>query len=244
VNELRVIPVRGIPDVRAGDDLAELIANAVELEEQDVVVVAHKVVSKAEGRVLDLAAIEPSELAQRIAEADGRDARQVEAVLRESARIVRMRPPLVIAETRHGFVCASAGVDASNAPDAGSLVLLPVDPDASAERIRARLAELTGRHVGVIVSDSFGRAWRQGTTDVAIGAAGLRTLLELNGRRDPVGYELHATAIAVADEIAGAAELVMGKLDGVPAAVVRGLELAGSGNARELVMPPERDLFR
>ena len=244
MTELRVIPVVGIREVGPGDDLAELVAEAAQLEDGDVVVVAHKVVSKAEGRVLRLAELDPSELAERIAAADGRDARQVEAVLRESARIVRMRAPLVIAETRHGFVCASAGVDASNAPEPGSLVLLPVDPDASAERLRAGLRERTGREVGVIVSDSFGRAWRQGTTDVAIGAAGVRVLLELDGRRDPVGYELHATTIAVADEIAGAAELVMGKLDGVPAAIVRGLDLAGAGTARDLVMPAERDLFR
>jgi coenzyme F420-0:L-glutamate ligase/coenzyme F420-1:gamma-L-glutamate ligase len=244
VNELRVIPVRGIPEVRAGDDLAELIAGAVDLEDGDVVVVAQKVVSKAEGRVVRLDELEASDMAERISAADGRDARQVEAVLRETARIVRMRPPLVIAETRHGFVCASAGVDASNAPEPGSLVMLPEDPDASAERVRAGLHERTGRDVGVIVSDSFGRAWRQGTTDVAIGAAGVRVLLDLDGRRDPVGYELHATTIAVADEVAGAAELVMGKLAGVPAAIVRGLELAGPGSARELVMPAERDLFR
>jgi coenzyme F420-0:L-glutamate ligase / coenzyme F420-1:gamma-L-glutamate ligase len=244
VTELRIIPVPGLPEVREGDDVAALIAGAAELENGDVVVVAHKVVSKAEGRVVRVAELEPSELARRIAETDGRDARQVEAVLRETARIVRLRPPLVIAETRHGFVCASGGVDASNAPEPGSLVLLPDDPDASAERIRAGLRERTGREVGVIVSDSFGRAWRQGTTDVAIGAAGMHVLLDLDGQRDAAGYELHATTIAVADEIAGAAELVMGKLDRVPAAIVRGLDVAGTGAARDLVMPAERDLFR
>jgi coenzyme F420-0:L-glutamate ligase/coenzyme F420-1:gamma-L-glutamate ligase len=248
VSELRVLPLRGIPQVAEGDDVAAHVAEAAEraggLEDGDVVVVAHKIVSKAEGRVIALDELEPSSLAERIAAADHRNAAQVEAVLRESARIVRMRPPLVIAQTRHGFVCASAGVDASNAPEAGVLVLLPLDPDASAERIRARLRELVGREVGVIVSDSFGRAWRQGTTDVAVGAAGVTVLLDLQGRRDRVGYELHATAIAVADEIAGAAELVMGKTDDVPAAVVRGLDVAGGGRARDLVMPAERDLFR
>jgi coenzyme F420-0:L-glutamate ligase / coenzyme F420-1:gamma-L-glutamate ligase len=157
---------------------------------------------------------------------------------------VRSRPPLVIAETRHGFVCASAGVDASNAAGPGTLVVLPLDPDASAARIRLGLLERTGRAVGVVVSDSFGRAWRQGTTDVAIGVAGIRPLLDLRGVRDATGYELHATTIAVADEIAGAAELVMGKTSGVPAAIVRGLDVAGEGSARDLVMPPERDLFR
>src|SRR5213078_2001565 len=171
------------------------------------------------------------------------DPRRHEVILGEAARIVRARPPLVIAQTRHGFVCASAGVDSSNAPESGMLVLLPLDPDRSAASIRDRLLELTGAIVGVIVSDSFGRAWRQGTTDVALGCAGLQPLLDLHGERDAAGYELHATVIAVADELAGAAELVRGKLDGVPAAVVRGFGLGGGGTARELVMPPERDLF-
>jgi coenzyme F420-0:L-glutamate ligase/coenzyme F420-1:gamma-L-glutamate ligase len=243
VTELRVIPVLGIPEVREGDDLAALIAERAELEEGDVVVVAHKLVSKAEGRVVALAELEPSTTALALAGDD--DPRHLEAVLREAARLVRARAGFVIAQTRHGFVCASAGVDASNAPEPGALVLLPEDPDASAERLRARLLELTGSAVAVLVTDSFGRAWRHGTTDVAVGAAGLRVLLDLKGERDPVGYELRGTTIAVADEIAGAAELVMGKTAGVPAAVVRGLaDLAGDGRARDLVMPPERDLFR
>jgi coenzyme F420-0:L-glutamate ligase/coenzyme F420-1:gamma-L-glutamate ligase len=231
-----------MPEVEAGADLAALVASAAALEDEDVVVLAQKVVSKAEGRVVRLADVEPSERARELA--GDEDPRRIEVILREAARIVRTRPPLVIAETRHGFVCASAGVDSSNAPEAGTLVLLPLDPDASAERIRARLGELTGCGVAVLVTDSFGRPWRQGTTDVAIGAAGLRVLLDLRGTRDRVGYELHATTIAVADEIAGAAELVMGKTDGVPGAIVRGLSLAGEGRARDLVMPPERDLFR
>jgi len=237
-----VIPVRGLPEVREGDDVAALIAVAVELDGGDVVVVAHKVVSKAEGRVVRLDEVEASAQARDLAA--GEDPRRLEVILRESARLVRTRPPLVIAETRHGFVCASAGVDASNAPEPDSVVLLPEDPDASAARLRDRLLQLTGADVAVIVSDSFGRAWRQGTTDVAIGCAGLQPLVDLHGRRDATGYELHATVIAVADELAGAAELVRGKLDGVPAAVVRGFEPRGEGTARELVMPPERDLFR
>jgi coenzyme F420-0:L-glutamate ligase/coenzyme F420-1:gamma-L-glutamate ligase len=231
-----------MPEVEEGDDLAALVAAAADLEDGDVVVLAQKVVSKAEGRVVRLDEVEPSERARELAGSE--DPRRIEVILRESARVVRSRPPLVIAETRHGFVCASAGVDASNAPGEGVLVLLPEDPDASAERIRARLRELTGRDVAVLVTDSFGRPWRQGTTDVAIGAAGLQVLLDLRGVRDRAGYELHATTIAVADEIAGAAELVMGKVDGVPGAVVRGLSAAGEGRARDLVMPPERDLFR
>ena len=241
--ELRVIPVEGLPEIAAGADLAELIARATRLVDGDVVVVAQKAVSKAEGRVVRLDELDPSERAHEIA-GDAKDARHVEAILREAVRLVRVRPPLVIAETRHGFVCASAGVDASNAPAPGTLVLLPLDPDASAAQIRARLRELTGVAPGVIVSDSFGRAWRQGTTDVAIGAAGLPVLIDLTGVRDRTGYELHATVVAVADEIAGAAELVMGKTRGVPAAIVRGLELRGRANARDLVIPPERDLFR
>jgi coenzyme F420-0:L-glutamate ligase/coenzyme F420-1:gamma-L-glutamate ligase len=239
-----VIPVRGLPEVREGDDLAALIAAATKLADGDIVVVAHKVVSKAEGRVVRLAEVEASAQARDLAADE--DPRRLEVILRESARVVRTRPPLVIAETRHGFVCASAGVDSSNAPEAGTLVLLPVDPDASAARLRARLRELTGAEIAVIVSDSFGRAWRQGTTDVAIGCAGVEPLLDLHGERDATGYELHATVIAVADELAGAAELVRGKLNRVPAAVVRGFgfEPSGEGTARELVIPPDRDLFR
>jgi coenzyme F420-0:L-glutamate ligase/coenzyme F420-1:gamma-L-glutamate ligase len=234
--------VAGLPEVWEGDDIAALIAAATSLEDGDVVVVAHKIVSKAEGRVVRLADVEPSPQARELA--DGEDPRRLEVILRETTRVVRTRPPLVIAETRHGFVCASAGVDASNAPAPETLVLLPVDPDASAARLRARLRELTGREVAVIVSDSFGRAWRQGTTDVAIGCAGLAPLLDLRGRRDATGYELHATVIAVADELAGAAELVKGKTDGVPVAIVRGFEPHGEGTARELVIPVERDLVR
>jgi coenzyme F420-0:L-glutamate ligase / coenzyme F420-1:gamma-L-glutamate ligase len=246
VTELRIIPLEGIPEVRSGDDLGALLGAAAEhvggLEEGDVVVVAHKAVSKVEGRVVPLAEIEPSQRARELAGAD--DPRRLEVILQESVRIVRSRPPLVIAETRHGFVCASAGVDSSNAPEPETVVLLPVDPDGSAERLRARLAELTGTSVGVLVTDSFGRAWRRGTTDVAIGVAGVRPLLDLRGERDPTGYELQTTQIALADEIAGAAELVLGKTSRVPAAIVRGLDLAGEGSARELVMPADRDLFR
>ena len=239
---LRVVPLEGMPEVEEGADLGALVAAAAALEDGDVVVVAQKVVSKAEGRVVGLADLEPSEAARRLG-GDG-DPRHLEAIVRESVRIVRSRPPLVIAETRHGFVCASAGVDASNAPEAGMLVLLPLDPDASAQRLRERLRELTGCTVGVVVSDSFGRAWRRGTTDVAIGVAGIVPLLDLRRTRDRIGYELQSTEIAVADEIAAAAELVMGKTAGIPAAVVRGLDVAGDGSARDLVIPAERDLFR
>jgi coenzyme F420-0:L-glutamate ligase / coenzyme F420-1:gamma-L-glutamate ligase len=240
--ELRVIPLAGIPEVREGDDLGELVAGVVDLEDDDIVALAQKIVSKAEGRVVRLDEIEPSARALELA--GDLDPRRVEAILRESVDVVRVRPPLVIAETRHGFICASAGVDSSNSPEQGMLVLLPEDPDASAARIRERVRELTGRTVGVLVTDSFGRPWRQGTTDVAIGAAGLPVVLDLRGQHDRVGYELHGTMIAVADEIAGAAELVMGKIDGIPGAVVRGLQLRGDGKARDIAMPAERDLFR
>jgi coenzyme F420-0:L-glutamate ligase / coenzyme F420-1:gamma-L-glutamate ligase len=239
---MNVLAVRDLPEIEPGDDLAQLIADAAALEDGDVVVIAQKVVSKSEGRIVRLQDVEPSDRARALA-ADG-DARRIEVILRESARIVRLRPPLVISQTSHGFVCASAGVDASNAPGPDTLVLLPVDPDASAAAIRERLRELTGREVAVIVSDSFGRAWRQGTTDVAIGCAGLTPLVDLGGERDRAGYQLHATVIAVADEIAGAAQLVMGKLNGIPVAIVRGLDVVGQGTAADLVMPPERDLFR
>jgi coenzyme F420-0:L-glutamate ligase / coenzyme F420-1:gamma-L-glutamate ligase len=240
--ELRVIPVRGLPELEEGDDLAALLTGAAVFEPGDVLVVAQKAVSKVEGRVVRLDDIEPSERARELA--GDEDARRIEVILRESREVVRARPPLVIAETRHGFVCASAGVDASNAKGPGTLVLLPLDPDASARRLRERIRELAGVELGVVVSDSFGRAWRRGTTDVALGVAGIPALLDLKGTRDSMGYELHATEIAVADELAGAAELVMGKTDGVPAAIVRGLALAGDGCGADLVMPRERDLFR
>jgi coenzyme F420-0:L-glutamate ligase / coenzyme F420-1:gamma-L-glutamate ligase len=239
---IQIIPVEGLPEIRAGDDLAALIAERVELRDGDVLVVAQKVVSKAEGRVVQLADVEPSDEARALA--GGEDPRRLEVVLHESVRLVRTRPPLVIAETRHGLVCASAGVDSSNAPGPETVVLLPEDPDASAARVRRRLQELTGVAPGVIVSDSFGRPWRQGTTDVAIGVAGVKPLHDLTGERDPAGYELHATVIAVADELAAAAELALGKTRGIPAAVIRGVDAAGDGSAGDLVMPPERDLFR
>ncbi len=186
--------------------------------------------------------VEPSERAYEIAGDEG-DPRRIEWILREAARVVRVRAPLVICQTRHGFICASAGVDQSNTPEAGTLVLLPLDPDASAARLRETLHERSGRRVGVLVTDSFGRPWRQGTTDVAIGASGIEVLRELSGERDPIGYELKATVIAVADELAGAAQLVSGKLGRIPVTVVRGLDLRGDGRATDIPIPPERDLF-
>jgi coenzyme F420-0:L-glutamate ligase/coenzyme F420-1:gamma-L-glutamate ligase len=242
-----VIPLEGLSELAEGEDLGLLLhaaaGTAGGLRDGDVVVVAQKAVSKVEGRVVRLADVEPSARAIELAGPEG-DARHVEVILRESREVVRSRPPLVIAETRHGFVCASAGVDASNTPGDGSVVLLPVDPDASARRLRDRLLELSGADVGVVVSDSFGRAWRQGTTDVALGVAGIAPLRDLRGTTDARGRALESTQIAIADEIAGAAELVLGKARQVPAAIVRGVDARGDGTAAELVMPRERDLFR
>ena len=244
--DVRILPLEGIPELHEGDELAALLVDSARrscgLETADVLVVAQKAVSKVEGRVVSLASVEPSARALELA--GDADPRRIEVILSESREIVRSRPPLVIAETRHGFVCASAGVDASNAKGPDTLVLLPLDPDGSARGLRNRIRELAGVEVAVIVSDSFGRAWRRGTTDVALGVAGLVPLLDLVGTRDSQGYELHATEIAVADEIAGAAELVMGKTRGIPAAIVRGLDVAGDGAATDLVMPRDRDLFR
>jgi coenzyme F420-0:L-glutamate ligase/coenzyme F420-1:gamma-L-glutamate ligase len=246
-DDVRILALRGLPELGTGDDLGRLLHESAAavggLRDADVVVVAQKAVSKVEGRVVTLDGAEPSARAIELAGPDG-DPRHLEWILRESRTVVRSRPPLVIAETRHGFVCASAGVDASNARGPGTLVLLPVDPDASAARLRARLRELSGADVGVVVSDSFGRAWRQGTTDVALGVAGIAPLLDLRGVVDGAGHELRSTQIAVADELAAAAELVMGKTGGIPAAVVRGIDVRGDGRALELVMPIERDLFR
>jgi coenzyme F420-0:L-glutamate ligase / coenzyme F420-1:gamma-L-glutamate ligase len=238
-----VTPVEGLPELRAGDDLAALIGERIGLGNGDVVVVAQKAVSKVEGRVVPLAGVEPSEQARELAGNES-DPRRIQVILDEATELVRVRPPLIIARTRHGFVCGSAGVDASNAPEPETVVLLPVDPDASAAQLREALRERTGADVGVIVTDSFGRPWRAATTDVAIGAAGVEVVRDLMGERDPTGYELHATRIAVADEIAGAAQLVFGKLDRVPIAVVRGLDVRGDSRAADLVIPPETDLFR
>ena len=244
--EVRVIPLQGIPELEEGDDLAGLLVEAAGraggLEAGDVLVVAQKAVSKVEGRVVDLTQVEPSERARELA--GDQDPRRTEIILRESREVVRARPPLLITETQHGFVCASAGVDASNAKGPGTVVLLPVDPDASARMLREAITAATGIDIGVVVSDSFGRAWRQGTTDVALGISGLAPLRDLRGEQDSAGYVLQTTEIAVADEVAGAAELVMGKTEGVPAAIVRGVHAPGDGSGTDLLMPRDRDLFR
>lgn len=232
MNELRVIPVEGVPEVRPGDNLAQLIAAQVRLEEGDVVVVTQKAVSKAEGRLV---------------ECDGDDPGVKQALIEANAvRVLRRRGGLLITETPHGFVCANAGIDFSNVP-LGQAALLPVDADRSANRLRFGLFAQSGCRVGVIISDTFGRAWRRGLTDVAIGCAGVAALLDLRGSVDSQGRELRVTEIAVADELAGAAELVMGKAAGVAAAVVRGVDpswLRPASVQRELVRRPDGDLFR
>ena len=239
-----------LPEVRPGDDLAALLldaAVATPLGDGDVLVVAHKVVSKAEGRLRRLADVEPSERASALAAEHDKDPRAVQVVLDESAEIVRAERGVLISRTRHGFVCANAGVDASNTPDDDTLVLLPVDPDGSARALRATLRNRAGAAPAVVISDSFGRAWRHGQTDIAIGCAGLHPLEDWRGRHDARGRELRATWIATADQAAGAADLARGKDERRPAVLVRGLErhvTADDGpGAAALIRPPEEDLF-
>jgi len=243
-SRLEVLGVSGLPEVRPGDDLGRLVADQARLRDGDVVVVAQKVVSKAEGRLRDLRDVRPGPAAQEHARRLGSDPRFVQVVLDESVRVVRDERVLIV-ETRQGFVCANAGVDHSNVPGREMVTLLPVDCDRSAALLRERLVELSGRDVAVIVADTFGRAWRTGIANVALGLAGVPALLDYRGRRDDFGEEMQATVIAVADELAAAAELVMGKVARVPVAVVRGWRPeAPPGSGRDLVRPPELDLFR
>ncbi|MBA2448673.1 MAG: coenzyme F420-0:L-glutamate ligase [Chloroflexi bacterium] len=247
---MQIIGVRGVGEVRPGDDPAALLLAAFtrqgeRFEGGDVLVVTQKIVSKAEGRLVELAGIEPSETALELAAVSKRDPRQIEVALRESARIVRKDRGVLISETRHGFVCANAGVDASNLATPDVVALLPLDPDGSAEQIRRRIAEQAGVALAVIISDTFGRPWRTGQTNVAIGVAGLRPILDYRGQPDSAGLTLQVTEIAVADELAAAAELATGKLERVPAAVIRGYPYQpGDGRATELVRPAELDMFR
>jgi coenzyme F420-0:L-glutamate ligase/coenzyme F420-1:gamma-L-glutamate ligase len=247
---ISVIPVHGMPEVRPRDDLVGLLLRALgtageKLVDGDVLVVAQKVVSKSEGRIVRLRDVVPSERALAMAEESGKDPRQLEVVLGETKQIIRWERGVLISETRHGFVCANAGVDRSNAGAPDTVVLLPIDPDASATGIRDAIAGRAHAAVAVVITDTFGRAWREGHTNVAIGIAGLPALKRYIGQRDPEGYELRVTEIAMADEIAAAAELVMGKLDRCPVAIVRGLTFEESDEtAREYVRPAARDLFR
>lgn len=247
--EVRVIGLRGIPMVQAGDDLAGQIIDAAAaqgtaIEEGDLVVVTQRVVSKAEGRVVPLDTFEPSPFAAEYAERFDKDPRVVEAVLRESTRVIRQVGGVLITETHHGFKCANAGVDASNVGGDDLISLLPVDPDASCRGLRDAIRERLGVEVGVVMTDTFGRPWRHGQTNVAIGVAGLLPMRSYVGQEDLDGMELRVTEICVADEVAGAAELVMGKVDAVPVALVRGYAYdRGEGSSAEIVRESELDLF-
>ena len=249
IPEIKLIGLPGLPEVSTGDDIGALIIQATrnakqEVLESDIFIVAQKIVSKAEGLIVRLDSIEPSPRAREWAEAYDKDPRLIEVVLRESKRIVRMERGIFISETHHGFVCANAGVDASNVEE-GTVLKLPEDPDASARLIRETLEASFGVRVAVIVSDTFGRPWREGLVNVAIGVAGLAPLIDYRGETDSHGRSLRVTVLAVADEIASAAELVMKKKDGVPVAILRGFDYdAREASGRELIRAPELDLFR
>jgi coenzyme F420-0:L-glutamate ligase/coenzyme F420-1:gamma-L-glutamate ligase len=249
-SEIRVIPVRLAGEIFPGDSLAEKLSASLKhqrlkLQPGDILVVKHKVVSKAEGQIARLNTVKPSQAARAWSRRTGTDARVIELVLSESKRIVRKKKGVLITETRHGFICANSGVDVSNVDGGESAVLLPKDPDRSAATLRSRMKKLTGAEVAVIISDSFGRPWREGLTEVAIGVAGMKSIVDYRGRRDAHGYPLHASYEAVADEVACAAGLVCGKLNQTPFCIVRGFAFESSrGSARELIRPAKNDLFR
>ena len=248
--EIRILPIVVKAEIRPKTSLSALLLAAAEgaglrFEKGDILVVKHKVVSKAEGAMVDLDGIRPSIASQRWARRYGLDARVSDLALRESRRVVRRKRGVLITETRHGFICANSGVDVSNVDGGQHAALLPVDPDRSAARMRRALKKQLGIELAVIVSDSFGRPWREGLTEVAIGVAGMRPLVDYRGRRDPHGYSLHATIDAVADELACAAGLVCGKLAKTPACIIRGYSYRrGNGRARDLIRPAKYDLFR
>jgi coenzyme F420-0:L-glutamate ligase / coenzyme F420-1:gamma-L-glutamate ligase len=248
--EIRVIPVPLASEILPGDDLAEKLAGALKnqklkLKRGDIVVVKHKIVSKAEGQLVKLNTVDPSPAATAWSRKTGTDARIIELALSESKRVVRKKKGVLISETRHGFVCANSGVDVSNVDGGESAVLLPKDPDRSAAKLRTKLKRQFRFHIAVIISDSFGRAWREGLTEVAIGVAGMKSIVDYRGRRDVHGYPLHASYEAVADEVACAAGLVCGKLNQTPFCIVRGFAFqSGRGSARELIRPAKNDLFR
>ncbi|MFY9531008.1 MAG: coenzyme F420-0:L-glutamate ligase [Candidatus Acidiferrales bacterium] len=246
---IRVLPIKGIPEIHPGDNLGTILAEALQqggirVAESDVFVIAQKIVSKAEGRIVQLDSVKASEKARHWADEYRKDERLVELALQESRRIIRMERGVLIVETRHGFVCANAGVDASNTPP-GTATLLPEDPDRTARELAAEFSTTFGVPIAVIISDTFGRPWREGLTNVAIGVAGIAPLIDYRGQRDSSNRPLQATVIALADELASAAELVMGKLNGVPAAVVQGFQYRSrEGSGRNLLRAPDQDLFR
>ena len=249
--EIRVIGIEGMPEAKPGDDLAGQMLDAAQrqgtsIESGDVIVVTQKIVSKAEGRVVSIDSVEPSPLALAITEGHRRDPRHTELILRESRRIVRMDRGVIISETHHGFNCANAGIDASNIPGDGTVALLPVDPDASARGIRQAIRERAGVDVAVIISDTFGRPWRSAAVNVAIGVAGFNPLLSYVGQEDSYGNMMYTTVIAVADELAATAELVTGKVLGVPVAIIRGYSYTPMEEASHdaLIRDPDKDLFR
>lgn len=248
--EIRIIPVPLPDDVLPGDDLGEKLAAALrhqklKLQDGDIVIVKHKIISKAEGKVVPLANVKPSRAARSWSRRSGVDARVIELALSESKRTVRRKRGVLITETEHGFVCANSGVDVSNVDGGNSAVLLPKNPDHSAENLRSKLQKLFRVKIAVIISDSFGRPWREGLTEVAIGVAGMKPFIDYRGKRDAHGYKLHATAEAVADELACAAGLVCGKLNRTPVCIVRGFRYhPGRGSARDLIRPAKNDLFR
>ncbi|HEX9098627.1 MAG TPA: coenzyme F420-0:L-glutamate ligase [Candidatus Dormibacteraeota bacterium] len=245
MNSLELLAVDGLPEVRPGDDLGDLISAKAKLKTADVLVIAQKVVSKSEGKLRSLATVIASDEARRIAAQliNLPDPRLVQVVLDESVRVLRSQRVL-ITETRHGFVCANSGVDQSNIGEPDVVTLLPDDPDASARRIRERIHDRAGVDVGVIVSDTFGRPWRLGIVNVALGVAGLPALIDLRGTPDDAGRDMHATVLAIADDLAAAAGLVMRKTARAPVIVVRGLELEGDGRGRDLIRPAAEDVFR
>ncbi|HVS06740.1 MAG TPA: coenzyme F420-0:L-glutamate ligase [Candidatus Dormibacteraeota bacterium] len=249
MSAVSIYPVAGLPEIVKGAALPELIMDGLgrlgmSLEAGDLVVITQKVVSKAEGRLVQLDRVHPSARATEIGQRIGFDPRHVEVILSESVRVVREAPRVLITETRHGFICANSGVDRSNTGGKEIVVLLPEHPDESARRLRETFRALSGVSVGVVISDSFGRPWREGQVNVAIGAAGVVALRDYRGLKDPDGYELQGTELAVVDEIASAAELVMGKLDRVPVALIRGATVAGDGRVQTLLRDPATDLFR
>ncbi len=252
--ELRILPITGIGEIAPGTDLSDLIYNAlwqqqVSLQQGDVLVVTQKIISKAEGRLVNLDEVQPSEFARIAAQQGKKDAQHVEVVLRESKRIVRMDHGVLISETHHGFICANAGVDESNINGQRQLALLPLDSNRSARELRARLQTLSGEgesfDIAIIISDTWGRPWRTGQVNMAIGVAGMESVVDYRGQIDPYGYELQASAIAVADELAAAAELVMGKIDRIPVALIRGYTyISAEGDASSLLRDSASDMFR